>query len=466
MCLKGKNSEKIKPFVLSIGICIAGLSSGCASFGQTQFNKTEQARVAAYFEERIAGATTEISLIPYPLDRQSKKLNIKEINPAREAIWALWKTTNQQMETLPVATMADSASEPFPIHVWELKDENPMPFYFIRKGKADDGPLPLFLNLHGSGPKIHEFSATLNWSRRFEDRDSYYFIPQIPSEERYRWWYRPIQHTWERLFRLAMLDERIDPDRLFIIGISEGGYGSQRLGAYYADYLAGAGPMAGGEPLMNAPPLNYRHVAFSFQTGENDRMFGRNANTRQAQKRFAELAEANDGQFRHQIVLQPGRGHSIDYTPTTPWLRPFKRVTRPAHISWVHFPMHGRYRKSFYNVSVDQPFPIKEGDPLDRVIFDIRYQDNETYITADLANGNLSEQQQLDELAISLFLDEGYVDLTRPVIVFVNGQPVFQGKVDLRMAHLLESCGLFGDPKRLFPGKIAIHYVNANFERN
>lgn len=34
----------------------------------------------------------------------------------------------------------------------------------------------------------------------------------------------------------------------------------QRLGAFYADYLGGAGPMAGGEPLKNASPLNYRHL--------------------------------------------------------------------------------------------------------------------------------------------------------------------------------------------------------------
>lgn len=435
---------------------LISLGSACVAVRQPAFVNDGKAK--EYFQARIAGATTENSLIAFTDVQTTKNLKRQNIDHARATVWSLWKETNRSIETLPEATLADVAPEPFPVHTWELKEENPMPFYFIRKGEREEGPAPLFLNLHGSGPKAGEFIATLKWSIRYDDRDSYYFIPQIPSEQRYRWWYRPIQYTWERLFRLAMLDERIDPDRLFIIGISEGGYGSQRLGAYYADYLAGVGPMAGGEPLENAPPLNFRHVAFSFQTGENDRMFGRNKYTLEAKERFESLAAKYEGQFKHQIELQPGRGHAIDYTVTTPWLRPFVRTTRPDHISWVHFPMDGRYRKGFYNVGIDRPFPIQEGAPLDRVLFDIQYEDNQIYISAELTNGDLSERQPLEQLAISLFLDEGYVDLDRAVKVFVNGHQVYDGMVDLNVAYLIESCGLFADPSRLFPGKITIRH--------
>ncbi len=57
------------------------------------------------------------------------------------------------------------------------------------------------------------------------------------------------QFAWEKLLRLAFVSGNINPDKVYFFGISEGGYGSQRLASYYADYLAGAGPMAGGEPL-------------------------------------------------------------------------------------------------------------------------------------------------------------------------------------------------------------------------
>ena len=87
-----------------------------------------------------------------------------------------------------------------------------------------------------------------------------------------------------------MINDEIDPNRIYILGISEGDYGSQRLGAYYADYLAGAGPMACGELLKNAPPLNYRNIALSFHTGVYDTGFGRNKLTALASATFDSLA--------------------------------------------------------------------------------------------------------------------------------------------------------------------------------
>ena len=74
----------------------------------------------------------------------------------------------------------------------------------------------------------------------------------------------------ERNAETAMASPNINPNRIYVFGISEGGYGSQRLASYYADYWAGAGPMAGGEPLRNAPAENCQHIAFSLLTGSQD----------------------------------------------------------------------------------------------------------------------------------------------------------------------------------------------------
>ena len=37
---------------------------------------------------------------------------------------------------------------------------------------------------------------------------------------------------------MAKINYEFDPDKVYFFGISEGGYGSQRLASYYADYLA------------------------------------------------------------------------------------------------------------------------------------------------------------------------------------------------------------------------------------
>ena len=88
----------------------------------------------------------------------------------------------------------------------------------------------------------------------FQDEPRLYFIPQIPNEGQwYRWYQRSKQFAWERLLRQALLRSDVNPDKVYVFGISEGGYGSQRIASFYADYWAAAGPMAGGEPRKNAP---------------------------------------------------------------------------------------------------------------------------------------------------------------------------------------------------------------------
>lgn len=77
---------------------------------------------------------------------------------------------------------------------------------------------PLFLYLHGSGPKAQEWATGLKLCQRFDDAPSVYFIPRIPNEgEYYRWWQRGKQYIWEKLLRQTMMSGKIDPNRLYVL---------------------------------------------------------------------------------------------------------------------------------------------------------------------------------------------------------------------------------------------------------
>lgn len=416
--------------------------------------KDNSESVKNYLKNRVLNSNLESTMVPF---YGNTKLDESQVNSTKEKIWTIWKEVSNEIELLP--SLATEASVDEQLHHWKLIDEDPMPFYFFKKGdKVNAQEKPLFINIHGSGPKTHEFNAALSLSKRYEDAPSVYFVPQIPNERRYRWWFQPIQNAWERLFRLSMLNEEIDPNKIFIIGISEGGYGSQRLGAYYADYLAGVGPMAGGEPLKNAPPLNYRNVAFSLHTGEHDNWFGRNKLTALAGFKFDSLASEYPGDFVHNIVIQKDKGHAVDYSLTTPWLVKHTRRVSPKHVSWVHFPMHGRYRKGFYNVAIDNLPEIKEEDEFNRIFFDIKYNTevNTIIIDASLMSDEMTQLKDITEGQISLFLDDSYVDYSKNVKVIYNGNIIHDAKLKLKEENLVESCGLFGDPNRLYPAKLSI----------
>lgn len=414
--------------------------------GQTQDFKT-------YFLKSLQSDEIYENTIP------RKSIKFKNLEDARKSVWSAWKEANATFDEIKlpaILPLSDSIA-----YEWPLEEEDPMPFYYGSKGKKPENGYPFFINIHGSGPKENEWAATIAWSKIYADAPSLYFIPKIPNEKRYRWWYIPEQKAWEKLFRLAFLNENINPNKLYFIGISEGGYGSQRLGAFYADYLAGAGPMAGGEPLVNAPPLNFRNTAFSLQTGEHDFMFNRNKITQEAKNVFDSLSNTFPGKFNHKIELQEGKGHAIDYRITTPWLIQYSRIANPRDVSWVHFPMHDRYRKGFYNLAIKEQVNIDKSSDIDRALFEfvIDSSSNTIRMSAHTLNKATNEKGTITKGRLLFYLDEKLVNLNKKIILYVNDKKVFSGKVKLDTKNIAESCALFYDYDRLFPASIEIDFT-------
>lgn len=97
--------------------------------------------------------------------------------------------------------------------------------------------LPLFLRLHGSGPKEREWGVGLDICRNFGGAPPACFVPQTPNEgEYYRWWQKARQFAWEKLLRQPLLLGRTSPNRMYVFRISESECGSQRLVLFHADY--------------------------------------------------------------------------------------------------------------------------------------------------------------------------------------------------------------------------------------
>lgn len=181
-----------------------------------------------------------------------KTISKEEIALYQQKVWELWKEANRKFSEEKLIDLSKLSEQS--TGVWHLPEElephAAMPYYYGLKGeeKPENG-YPFFLYLHGSGPKEREWATGLALCSRFDDAPSAYFIPQIPNEEGYyRWWQKSKQYAWEKMLRQLMVCDVIDANRIYWFGISEGGYGSQRLASYYADYLAAAGPMAGGNP--------------------------------------------------------------------------------------------------------------------------------------------------------------------------------------------------------------------------
>ena len=349
---------------------------------------------------------------------------------------------------------------------------------------------PLVLFLHGAGERgsdnekqlFHGSQMWLNPVNR-EEYPAFVLFPQCPESGYWAYADRlssfepdqmpadvPLSSVFATL--KALLDTylampQVDKHRIYVFGISEGGYGSQSLASFYADYWAGAGPMAGGEPLINAPVENLAHVPLSFLTGDRDFMFYRHLLTKTTGEKLDSMQHIHPNEYKHRVDLIPGMGHSIDYTPTTPWLAQHKRNAQPRHFIWENLEMDGLKRNAFYNLQV-----LEETDA-----FRTQYEftangDNSIDIKVDAIKYNTTWKDPrwgIDMLfskdltpaqhgRLRIYLSDTLADLGKKVTIRINGKEVFHGKVKSSKKTQKQARELWNDPMRDFKHAVEVNW--------
>lgn len=425
-------------------------------------NDAQTEELSEYFGKHLKGETA-----PFGTDRT---LSHSKLNAVRKQVWNAWCAANNRLSEDKLGPLRPLTNDN--PGYWKLPEElephATMPYYWGSKGERPEAGYPLFLYIHGSGPKEHEWSTGFKLCSSFDDAPSAYFIPQIPNEkDYYRWAIPSKQYAWEKLLRQAFVTGDINPDRIYFFGISEGGYGSQRMASFYADYLAAAGPMAGGEPLKNAPAENCGNIGFSLLTGAKDLGFYRNELTGYAIEAYDSLLKAHPDRFKHRIQLIPERGHGIDYSPTTPWLKQHVRNPYPKHVTWEDFDMYGRYRQGFYNIVVNKrdgngartyyEMDI-EGSHIRLNISDVTYETTKKDPQWGIELRFKRTYTPAKHCDITLYLCDQLVDLRKKVTLTVNGKEVFSGRVKPNLRHMVNSCRTFFDPQRIYPAAIDVKF--------
>ena len=454
----------------------SGIDNPCVE-NEARDGKDIETELSGYFKRAVADAFSPGAFAPgrhqFTAVAPAGKLKAKDVARWQSRVWELWKKAVAEAGGEHIASPVSlSQTDTCLWHIpSQLEASATMPYYFGSTGTMPDGGWPLLLYLHGSGPKEREWATGKVLCQRFKGGDALYFIPQIPNEgQLYRWWHRSKQFAWERLLRQALASGKVNADSVYFFGISEGGYGSQRLAAFYADYLAAAGPMAGGEPPINAPAENLANTPFSLRTGERDVMFCRNRITSITAAEYDSLAKAHPGLYKHFIELEPRAGHGINYGPTVPWMRQYGRNAHPRYVCWEDFAMDGRRRSGFANMQILSS-PADEGEG--RIRYEMRMSGDSVVITVDSVGYAPVEfapawgqfpirwHKSLTPATggrLRLFLSDSIVNPSRRITVTVNGAVKFKGKLRADVQAMAESTALFGDPRRVFPYAVELSF--------
>ena len=438
------------------------LACGLAFVATAGLSAQTPQEMAAYFAQRIGQPSVFTPA-------QGASLSPDALASARDRVWTAWQEANARLDEpkLPPLLPLTADTKGALALPDSLEPAATMDYYWGSKGGQPAAGWPVYIYLHGSGPREREWSNGLKFATLFEDAPSAYFVPRIPNEGGYyRWWQRSKQWAWSWLLRQLMLDDRLDARKIYVFGISEGGYGSQRLASFYADYWAAAGPMAGGEPLKNAPAENCRNIGFSLLTGADDTGFYRNELSALVQAAFDSLQALHPDAYRHRVELLPGQGHNFDYRLTTPWLRAFERNPWPRKFSWEDFEMDGWHRTGFYNLVVNRrPGDLRTrydveiaGNRIDLTISEVHYQTVRTDPKWGIELEFARTYTPATGGELTLYLDEHLVDLRQEVSVYVNGKQVYRGRVACSVGSMMESLATFYDRERIYPASILIKY--------
>lgn len=347
--------------------------------------------------------------------------------------------------------------------IWNIPEEEVMPIYTLAKGEQPAEGYPMIINLHGGGsypntPDAHgssvnreEYASAQRLARTYEDAPSFYFVPRMSDDRKGRWHYMPQRFVYRKAFQMAVLSGKVDANRYYLTGVSEGGYGTLRVSLFMPDYFAAVGVLAAADN-PNSTAVNLRNLPFRMEVGTEDNGYSRNLYAFRWQDKMKELKAESPNDYTHVVKLQEGRDHiGTRYLDTTPWMVKFKRNTYPAHVTYEYYNIHpsslpwqGGYSDGVYYLDFRK---LTTDSNKSRMLIDVVKSGNTYTVKTSNTEGSVSGQ-------LGIYLKD--VDYNNDVVVVHNGKEVFKAKVKNNRGVAMESIALFGDPERVFTAKVNI----------
>lgn len=242
----------------------------------------------------------------------------------------------------------------------------------------------------------------------------------------------------------------IDPDRVFLTGMSNGGIGAWLIGMHHAPLFAGLAPMASGLDDVLMPFLaNLQHTPVYIIHGAKDQVMPVDL-SRSIVKELDRLGYRYVYR-EHQREHPMAGGHYFpreELPDLVAWFNGQRREPLPTSLTVVR---DGSHFQAFNWVRLDATDPIAafSEDLVDKR--DERIKRREfARLGASIIGNNRIEVKTEHVRRYSLFLNEQLIDVSKPLTVVTNGRLSFEGTITPSVETLLRQARLRQDPERLF----------------
>ena len=303
----------------------------------------------------------------------------------------------------------------------------------------------LVLCLHGAG--FTGAAYLERWGSRLGEE----YVLACPTYPQGAWFTRRAEDLVLATIRTVQHQYHIDPDRIFLTGMSNGGIGAWMIGMHHAPRFAGIAPMASGLDTILFPFLeNLRSTPAYIIHGAHDEIMPVDLSRSIAKEltRLGYLFVYREHEGMHPLA----GGHFFpreELPDLVTWLNGQRRMPLPKNLTVVRDASH---LLPFGWVRIDATDRIAafSEDLVDRRDEMIR-QRIYARLHAEISALNRIDVRTEHVQQFSLFLNDRLVDLTQPVTIVTNGQVSFEGLVSPNVETLLRQARLRQDAQLLFP---------------
>jgi pimeloyl-ACP methyl ester carboxylesterase len=265
----------------------------------------------------------------------------------------------------------------------------------------------MFIAMHGGGGTSKEVNDS-QWQimqryyKDHPDAGGYLYVALRAPNNTWNGFYDVYVYPLvANLLRQFLLFADVDPNKVFLMGYSHGGYGAFAIGPKMPDRFAAvhASAAAGTDGETTARTL--RNTVFSVMVGEKDTMYGRFERANRFRDDVTKLRGNRTDIYPVTVRIVEGNGHTgLPDRDKISVMYPVVRYAAPRELSWL---MTDKVIQDFFWLHVPTPGKNQQVEAL--------CHDNRVTIVANK-----------EVAALTVLLDSRLVDFQKPVVLDVNGK--------------------------------------------
>lgn len=296
-------------------------------------------------------------------------------------------------------------------------------------GQLPPANVPLFIALHGGGGvpthvNDQQWQQMMHYYIDKPEIGGYMYVALRAPNDTWNGFYDDYVYPLIRnLIRQFVLFANVDPNQVFLLGVSHGGYGAFTIGSKMPDIFAAVHAAAAAPTKGETSVKNLRHLHFTYMIGERDHAHERYERCCRHAEHIAQLRGQRTDIYPAKMIVVRNGGHvGMPDCHAIAWMSGGLRVSCPTEVSWE---LTDVVNIRLYWLSTRSP---SKGQQVDAFL------DPES-------NGVFISTHQVSSL--SVFFDSRMVHMNEPVMLVVNDEVrEVRLKPSLRvlLAHLWETC--------------------------